>query len=399
MSIHPPSAAVKSVNSCLRDLDPTTLTVRFSQARAAFDRSAGSDGRQVVAFVVSGSYLHGTAVEGSDVDLKGVYLPSAEDILLGRKQSFGSIAESGAALETDIEMFSLSRFLELVALGQTNAVEMLFADSRYIYCTNYPLWLGVAELARSLIPGDLTYMFSYAVSQARVRVGRPRDVAALDAVIAELEKAAVTFGDNLNLLSCREALEALSRTYSALSVVSMAMGRKGNQIVPALTVAGKSVHLTQSIAFALDLYRKTRSRYGARAATVLADGSDFKAMAHAIRIGEQAIEMASSGVITLPRPNAPDLIRIKLGMVDPDTLVARFTAISEDLERFQPTAASGLSGPGGSKTSNRPRDIAIPADVQVRIDRAVSSVYRTIVCNEAISAAHLDISPDGLPRP
>ena len=71
-----------------------------------------------------GSHLYGPDTPQSDVDLKGVYLPDAQDILLQRVKA--TIVETPRKTpgqknkpgEVDRETYSLQRFLGLLAEGQ-----------------------------------------------------------------------------------------------------------------------------------------------------------------------------------------------------------------------------------------------------------------------------------------
>ena len=80
-----------------------------------------------------GSHLYGTATPLSDLDYKAVYLPDARDILLQRVRGMVSLSREKAAGEknlpgdVDREILSLQRYLELLAEGQTVALDMLFA--------------------------------------------------------------------------------------------------------------------------------------------------------------------------------------------------------------------------------------------------------------------------------
>ena len=74
-----------------------------------------------VARILCGSHLYGTAVEGSDRDYKVVYIPPAQDILLGRSSEFPA-AETG-----DVEYLTLQTYMRLLCEGQTSALDMLFA--------------------------------------------------------------------------------------------------------------------------------------------------------------------------------------------------------------------------------------------------------------------------------
>ena len=79
------------------------------------------------------AHLYGTETATADLDLKAVYLPSARDILLQRAAAAapsGDRKQHGARNapgDVDREVYSLQRYVQLLAEGQTVALDMLFA--------------------------------------------------------------------------------------------------------------------------------------------------------------------------------------------------------------------------------------------------------------------------------
>jgi hypothetical protein len=64
-----------------------------------------------------------------------------------------------------------------------------------------------------------------------------------------------------------------------------------------------------------ELYEGLWQRYGARSrAAMNNEGVDWKALMHAVRICDQAHELLATGHVTFPRPNAANLLQIRLGL-------------------------------------------------------------------------------------
>ncbi len=55
------------------------------------------------------------------------------------------------------------------------------------------------------------------------------------------------------------------------------------------------------------------------------EGIDWKALSHAVRVGEQAIELLTTGVFTFPRPEAAHLVAIKTGRLP-------YSVVAEEIE-------------------------------------------------------------------
>ena len=79
---------------------------------------------RIIAKMKFGSHLYGTATENSDLDYKGIYLPTKEQILLNRfKKSHNIQTKKGSSAKNtsddiDIEFYSLQYFIKLACEGQ-----------------------------------------------------------------------------------------------------------------------------------------------------------------------------------------------------------------------------------------------------------------------------------------
>ena len=90
------------------------------------------DGRKPVFVMRHGSFLHGTETPQSDIDIKVVFLPTSDDILLGNVDF--SLSNNPKSLpmapgDLDIHCYSLARYLTLLARFDIVALEMLFASN------------------------------------------------------------------------------------------------------------------------------------------------------------------------------------------------------------------------------------------------------------------------------
>ena len=78
-----------------------------------------------------GAHLYGTATPESDLDYKGIFLPTKDELLLGRvpksrNYSTGKDNSRNTKNDVDTEMYSLHYFIKLACDGQTVAMDMLF---------------------------------------------------------------------------------------------------------------------------------------------------------------------------------------------------------------------------------------------------------------------------------
>src|SRR5690348_1604714 len=119
-----------------------------------------------------GSHLYGTETAKSDLDLKSVYLPDADDILLQRvkpavtKQRSKAHGEKNAPGDIDRESYSLQRYLELLADGQTVALDMLFAPDSAMTMPPKPLWREIQAQSGRLVSRRASAFVRYCRQQA-----------------------------------------------------------------------------------------------------------------------------------------------------------------------------------------------------------------------------------------
>lgn len=277
-----------------------------------------------------GSRLYGTELPDSDFDIKGVFLPSADEILLCTPpKTWTAPSVEGQ----DNESYSLSRFLDLLAQGQTVALDMLFAPPS-AWQLQDPYWYDVQRAAPvSILNKRCGAAIGYARAQAERYSLRGQRITALEAVLSVLKSWPNKTGQVQDaLFSGEQVLNELGpdvRQYINTASVDEDSG------VLFLDVCGKKIGLNCSVLQATRLYEKMLDEYGTRSREAQSGGADWKALYHAVRICEQTIELLETGRITFPRPNAADLVRIRKGEQAPERVYERIESGIEAIECAQ----------------------------------------------------------------
>lgn len=110
---------------------------------------------------IAGSRLHGTDLDGSDCDIRGVYIPPAQDILLQR--CIESYKEHNG------QFYALHKFMQMCLKGDMSSLELLFSNQNDLLLFDWALILNQRE---ALFHREaIKKMISYARSQIRVDVG------------------------------------------------------------------------------------------------------------------------------------------------------------------------------------------------------------------------------------
>jgi predicted nucleotidyltransferase len=279
-----------------------------------------------------GSHLYGTSTPQSDLDIKGVYLPCARDILLQQVKSMFSESrpkahgEKNTSDDIDREAYSLQRYMELLAQGQTVALDMLFAPDWAMIKPPDQVWSEVQELAPQIITKGATAFVKYCRQQANKYGIKGSRVAASRIALDVLKQAEEKYGAQEKLEHIYDDLKQVVASNEFLKF-SEGMQPNGDSIMY-FEICGKKIMLTASIKVARELAQKLVNEYGQRAlAAERNEGVDWKALSHAVRVGHEALELFSTKHITFPRPEAQHLLAIKRGQID-------YKQVAEEIEQL-----------------------------------------------------------------
>lgn len=275
-----------------------------------------------------GSHLYGTNTPASDTDYKSVHIPPADDILLQRVQR--NVAnkrekapgEKNTTEDVDDTSYSLDYFLELLASGQTVAIDMLFAPQPEI---TTPLWQHIQANSSRLLTKQATVFLGYCRKQANKYGIKGSRVAAARAA-SEGFKWLYDVHPQSKVGEHKEPIEALIRANPDHMTIVVYEDEKKGKTETYFEVCNRKVPFTASVKLAAEIFTKIFENYGDRARLAESnDGIDWKALSHAVRVGEEAIELMATGKITFPLRNRDHILAIKQGKVP-------FAEVSKEIE-------------------------------------------------------------------
>jgi hypothetical protein len=295
---------------------------------------------QTIVRIKFGSHLYGTSTPESDTDYMSVHLPSAREILLqqvadslgnDRKNARG---QKNAPTDTDDESYSLQRYLQLLAEGQTVALDMLFAPSLELAS---PLWHTIQANKDKLITKKSAAFVGYCRTQANKYGVKGSRVAAARAAMEFFERL-VRAGHNMQKVDdYRHELCELTGDEHTKIVQGPALPMDAAGVIRCETFfecCNRKVPFKASITTAYEMYKRVFDEYGARAlAAEKGEGVDWKALSHAVRVGWEAKELLLTGCITFPIPNAEYLVQIKQGKLPYKEVAELIEYLLEDVER------------------------------------------------------------------
>jgi predicted nucleotidyltransferase len=263
---------------------------------------------KIIVKMIFGAHLYGTATPDSDVDYKGIFLPTKEELLLGRlpksyNYSTGREESRNTKNDIDIELYSFHYFIKLACDGQTVAMDMLHAPENMIL-QKTKIWDAIVKNKQKFYTKNLRSFIDYARRQAsKYGIKGSRINAALQ-VLKILKKE-----DSSKKM--REVWSQLPRVEHCYDVAPAPNGMRQYQ------VCGKSFQESATIGYVIPIVEKFYNDYGRRAKLAAENKNiDWKAVSHALRAAYQTKEILTENTINFPLRTADFLIKVKQGKLD-----------------------------------------------------------------------------------
>jgi len=263
---------------------------------------------RIIVKMIFGAHLYGTATPDSDFDYKGIFLPTKEQLLLGRipkshNYSTGREESRNTKNDIDIELYSFHYFIKLACDGQTVAMDMLHAPENMILQKSN-IWDAIVKNKQKFYTKNLRSFIDYARRQAsKYGIKGSRINAALQ-VLKILKKE-----DSSKKM--REVWNQLPRVEHCYDVDPDPNGMRQYQ------VCGKSFQESTTIGYVIPIVEKFYNDYGRRAKLAAENKNiDWKAVSHALRAAYQTKEILTENTINFPLRTADFLVKVKQGKLD-----------------------------------------------------------------------------------
>lgn len=272
---------------------------------------------RIIFETIFGSHLYGTSISSSDLDYKGVYIPSVGDILSSKipdVKTFntGSNSEKNQAGDVDRQYYSIHKFFEMLRNGDMNAIEVLFASTENALVMSNE-WRMILHHREKMLTRQCKGFVGYVRRQANTYGARGDRLNELTDLINFLSALPLGPNDKLETLDIEGVLRnfVVDKEHTSFKFIENC----GKQLFH-LVCCDRAIPMTVTHKTALDTFQRVLDNYGARAhAAATNQGIDWKAVMHAVRISEEAIELLSTGNISFPRSNKNDLLDIRTGNV------------------------------------------------------------------------------------
>lgn len=281
-----------------------------------------------------GSRLYGTQTPTSDLDVKHVYLPSLDDMLVGKllvnkvKKTNTEKNTRNGADDVDEEFLPLQVFARDFLNGQTYALEMAFAvDGTHAEQTLHgdaTLYRNfVYELREKFLTSNVKALMGYAVNQASLYSFKGERLNVVREVQALLRMTAAAFV-NVRLSDCMVEDKQFATMMRDVAVKYPKYFQEttydvgGGDMRPCFKLLEKTLPFSDRASQASRVVEALEKRYGTRADAASADNVDWKATMHALRVVDEGLQLLEHGTMTFPfSQNYVDyLLDVKHGNVD-----------------------------------------------------------------------------------
>jgi predicted nucleotidyltransferase len=275
-------------------------------------------GYEIIYLADSGSVLHGTSSENSDRDIKGLFVPSLESVILKCDETVieykTNVETANSADDIDVELFSVEEFIRLLGRGEAGAIDILFsmfAEEFVIRETDKSKL--IRDNYKSFLVNKTQAFVGFALKQASLYSAKGIRLQELEDIISFLEgKVNDLSKTQRKKIKLKEFRADLQEFISDKTYIFEEAREEGDY----LNVLTRLLSYENPIEFVMKTLIGVRKTYGARAEKAKVEkGKDLKALAHALRAIEEAIELQETGFIKFPLSKAEDLKMIKFGKI------------------------------------------------------------------------------------
>ncbi len=276
--------------------------------------------RKLLYLVEYGSSLYGTDTPESDLDLRGIFLPNLDDLYLCNSPkefnyTTGNDKSRNNNEDVDIKLFSLQKFIGLVREGDTNALDLYFAESypsKVIYkADNITPLLNQPEKLINM--KDMKAFIGYAIGQAKRYGIKGSRLGVVKNIRQYLNTLSHDYDNHIILKTKKlcDIVDDILKNYYDESYCFKKFIKDSEYLI----VCGSKHQLNITLKEFKTRIDRSYESYGWRTEEAAIKGVDWKALSHAVRALHQIIELYGYGKITFPLQGREYILKIKQGNV------------------------------------------------------------------------------------
>lgn len=298
---------------------------------------------KILCKIKHGSHLYGTNTPESDLDYKGVYLPTFEQVIRGDFKDEIDLSTNKSSTkntrdDVDEQYISLQKFLKMAYSGETIAIDMLHANNECTLVTS-PEWEFIQANRSKFYTQSMKSFLGYCKRQAAKYGIKGSRIDAIEQVKKYLLKVQERHSSSVKLnydpltmmglegvaLAVPEHVQVVDHFYKNDKRVDKLM----------LVVCESKYEFTMKVSDVIISLDKKLQGYGNRAQLARENnGVDWKAISHAFRAGYQLQEIYTTGDLVFPLAEKEFVSAIKQGKLSLNDVQVQLEELIESVERL-----------------------------------------------------------------
>lgn len=262
-----------------------------------------SKGVKVAFLAYSGSHLHGTNHENSDLDIVGFFIPSIESLIL--KKEIKDI-ELTPNQNIEIKLFNIYSLLEKLDSCDSIAVDMLFTmlQQEFIIKEEKKIIDFFRENIDLFFTKNYLGLVGFSLSQVKKYEIKSKRFNSISNILSFLESRITKYGEEFKI---KELSKIDSEIFLKLDFIKEV--KQDNRRF--ISVIEKKFEETNKLSDVLKKVISIEKEYGHRVRTNK-DNIDYKALSHALRSIKEVIELRVSNRVKFPLESSQELLDLKL---------------------------------------------------------------------------------------
>lgn len=295
-----------------------------------------------------GSILYGTNSESSDIDIKGIFIPTMNDVILKLDpdhytKNTNNSNEKNSNDDIDCQLFSIYKFFDLLEKGETGSIDILFSMFRNdtIIYSDPKFQEIMIRNYYMMLHKKLNAFTGYALGQTKKYGIKGERYSELCSLCDFIDSKVVKLSDKIGVYF--DDIKEFTKDFKYVKFVMSRDGtnKNGNDNFHEseyVSILGRLFHGTVTCEYFIDKIQTMKTSYGNRTKAAV-DGVDTKALSHAFRILCELESLIDEQFIRFPLKQVNEIKFLKYGKFDQiaystilDELEQKLDVISEKLQ-------------------------------------------------------------------
>lgn len=269
-----------------------------------------------------GSFLYGLEREGSDIDVKAVYLPTKTDLILGDSAKTHNFKND--ELDIEVEVKSLSSFLKSAKACDTNCVDLLHCPEEMII-TKQPLWDEIVKHKSCIFAKNMRGIVGYIKTHAKKYTNKIDRFNEMKKVLEVCDTVSSQV-EGCKVMDVAEYVGGEEYNFKYVKPVTLVQDHEQQY----LEVCGKKYIFTWDVSQLSAAMEHEISRYGNRTNDGSEKGMDTKSLSHALRVLFELKEILSTKTVTFPLKEKDYVLAVKLNKVPYDEVMSKIDSMYDE---------------------------------------------------------------------